>query len=238
MQTTAQEQANLPLGDRVNLLLEQWTNPGCHPMTLTANPTENLPKQSPPSPYLMSRSQWFLPPPASAEPTDLLTHKSEPSSFAHDVSAARQLLPNISRDGDKHVALRYPILRLEAAMRELVASGRAKPINCSWRHHFAPGIYVREITMPAGYVVTGRIHRHEHLNIIHRGHVTVVTQDGVQDIRPDGNPFVMVSPAGMKRALYTHEETVWSTIHLNPTDERDPDKLVEMLTCVSFEELA
>ena len=44
-------------------------------------------------------------------------------------------------------------------------------------------------------------------------------------------------PPGVKRAGIALEDTVWVTIHPNPTEERDPDKLVEMLTVDSFEDL-
>ena len=66
--------------------------------------------------------------------------------------------------------------------------------------------------------IVGKIHRHEHLNFISKGDVTVLTKDGLKRVR---GPCTMVSSSGTKRALYTHEDTVWTTIHANPTNETD-----------------
>jgi hypothetical protein len=86
------------------------------------------------------------------------------------------------------------------------------------RHHFAPGIYAREVTIPAGACVTGKIHKHAHLNIVSQGDITVLTENGLKRICA---PFTMLSPPGTKRVGWTHSETVWTTIHPNPTDSRD-----------------
>jgi len=88
------------------------------------------------------------------------------------------------------------------------------------RHYFGPGIYAREITIPAGVVLTGKIHKYAHINIISKGEISVLTENGVKRIRA---PFTMVSPPGTKRAGFAHEETVWTTIH--GTDETDLEKL-------------
>ncbi len=49
-------------------------------------------------------------------------------------------------------------------------------------------------------------------------------------------PCTMVSPAGTKRVLLTHEDTVWTTIHA--TDETDIQKLEdEIITVESYTEL-
>jgi len=83
-------------------------------------------------------------------------------------------------------------------------------------HSFADGVYIREITLPAGAIIIGAIHRHKHLNFISRGHVRCVTEaGGVEDLV---GPCTMVSPAGTKRVLYVYEETVWTTVHRTEFD--------------------
>lgn len=77
-------------------------------------------------------------------------------------------------------------------------------------HHFAHGIYAREITIPAGALVTGKIHKTEHLNIVSKGRIAVWTEDGMKEVSA---PFTMVSRPGTKRVGYALEETVWTTIH-------------------------
>lgn len=93
-------------------------------------------------------------------------------------------------------------------------------------HHFADGIYAREITIPAGTVLTGKIHRTEHLNILSKGEITVWTEDGMKRIEA---PFTMVSRPGTKRVGYAHTECVWTTIHANPDNMREMPALEERL---------
>lgn len=93
------------------------------------------------------------------------------------------------------------------------------------RHHFAPGIYVRELRIPAGICLTGAVHKTEHLNICVQGMLKVVSATMDDKIVRGGDIFV--SPPGTKRAAYVEEDTVWLTVHA--TDETDVDKLEEML---------
>lgn len=45
----------------------------------------------------------------------------------------------------------------------------------------------------------------------------------------------MVSPPGTKRALFAHEDTVWTTVHV--TDETDLKKIEEVVIAESYAEL-
>lgn len=99
-------------------------------------------------------------------------------------------------------------------------------------HHFAPGVYAREMFVPAGVMLVGKIHRHAHLNIMSQGEATVVMEEGRKRVRA---PFTFVSAPGTKRAFYAHEDTVWTTIH--PTDETDLEKLEEDIIAKDFEDL-
>ena len=89
---------------------------------------------------------------------------------------------------------------------------------------FLPGIYIRTVVLPEGSAWTGKEHLFSHASFID-GDVTVVAIDGKR--RLTGAHF-FVSPAGTKRAIYVHKDTIWKTIHANPTEERDPDKLLAL----------
>lgn len=115
--------------------------------------------------------------------------------------------------------LREKILAIEAEMAKL------PQVDCPVRHHFAPGIYAREMTIPKGVTLTGAVHKTEHLNIVSKGRIAVSTDDGIREVSA---PFTFVSKPGTKRIGHAIEETVWTTIHA--TDETDIDKLVEELT--------
>ncbi len=100
------------------------------------------------------------------------------------------------------------------------------------RHHFAAGSYGREIELPEGVLVVGKIHRHSHVNVISKGRALCATQDGVVELRA---PFTFVSKPGTKRAVYALEDTVWTTIHV--TNETDLAKIEAELIAPSFEAL-
>ena len=99
-------------------------------------------------------------------------------------------------------------------------------------HYFADGIYAREIVIPAGTLLTGKIHRTRHLNIVSKGKIAVVTEDGQKIIEA---PCTFVAEAGTKRVGLALEDTVWTTIHAS--QETDLDKLETELIAPSFEAL-
>ena len=105
---------------------------------------------------------------------------------------------------------RVAILRLQDA---IVYGGLdVGPAACPVQHHFAPGAYGREMTIPAGLVVVGKIHKHAHINVISKGRVQVFTeQDGVLELAA---PCTFVSSPGTKRVIHVLEETVWTTVHV------------------------
>jgi hypothetical protein len=102
---------------------------------------------------------------------------------------------------------RETIQGFERALRELPQT------DCPLKHTFAPGMYAREILLPAGTFIVGKIHKHAHLNIVTRGRCIVVTEFGKREIDATEGPITFTSDAGTKRALYVQEETVWTTIH-------------------------
>jgi hypothetical protein len=115
---------------------------------------------------------------------------------------------------------RETILAFENELR------RFEQTDCPLKHSFAPGMYAREILLPPDTLIVGKIHKHAHLNIVTRGLCTVVTEFGRVTIDARNGPVTFTSDAGTKRALYVHEETIWTTIHqTNSTDlaeiERD-----------------
>lgn len=92
-------------------------------------------------------------------------------------------------------------------------------------HHFAPGLYARELTIPEGTLLTGKIHRTAHLCVISSGDITVWTEG--EPAKRLVAPCTFLSGPGARRVGYAHRETVWTTLH--PTDETDLDRLEALL---------
>lgn len=101
------------------------------------------------------------------------------------------------------------------------------------RHYFSNGMYAREITIPKGTLLTGKIHLHEHINVVSKGDISVLTENGIERIKA---PATIISKPGTKRVGFTHEETVWTTFHFNPTNEKDPAVLEQLLIAPSHDD--
>jgi len=106
------------------------------------------------------------------------------------------------------------------------------PETCPVKHHFAPGSYGREMTLPEGLVVVGKIHKHAHVNVISKGRVLVFTeQEGLLELAA---PLTFISSPGTKRAVMVLEETVWTTVHV--TDKTDLAEIEREVIATDFEE--
>lgn len=123
--------------------------------------------------------------------------------------------------------IRLAIAALEAEMMKY------EQVEVDLKHTLTTGVYAREVFIAKGTVIVGKIHRHDHLNFISYGDVTVLTKAGRQRFV---GPCTMISTAGTKRALYAHEDTVWTTIHANPTNETDFEKLEDFIICKNYDE--
>lgn len=115
-------------------------------------------------------------------------------------------------------SMRERVERLESILQQ------APQVECPVRHHFAPGVYAREMTIPAGTVATGAVHKTEHLSIV-VGHCLLTTDAGPMEVC---GHHTFVSKPGAKRALQAITTTVMTTIH--PTTTTDLEALVEELT--------
>lgn len=100
------------------------------------------------------------------------------------------------------------------------------------RHFFQDGVYVREMTIPKGMCVVGKIHKHGHVSIISKGKVLVKTDTGLEEFT---GPYTFISTPGAKRAVYALEDTVWTTIHYNPENLETQEELEVLCTYPSYE---
>lgn len=126
---------------------------------------------------------------------------------------------------DQLAANRDHAARLADAMRAMPEALIEIPV----RHYFAGGVYAREITIPKGATVVGKIHKTENLNIMSKGELLVTTDEGTVRLVA---PHTIVSPPGTQRAAYAVEETVWTTLHA-VGEERDLDKIEAHFICDS-----
>lgn len=98
------------------------------------------------------------------------------------------------------------------------------------KHSFAPGIYLREIFMPApkgvqveegqiaGTMLIGHEHNFEHFNMVLSGRALVSINGIVEEIV---GPCYFKSGAGVRKVLWVIEDMRWVTIHPNEDNCQD-----------------
>lgn len=90
-------------------------------------------------------------------------------------------------------------------------------------HHFGPGIYIREVTLPPGTMVLGHCHRYEHLCILQKGTLSVIDGTGSRRLTA---PMIFTGPPGSK-LVYAHDEVVFQNVFA--TEETDIETLEDTL---------
>lgn len=127
---------------------------------------------------------------------------------------------------EKITELEEAILSVEGTTGEVMH--KANPV----KHTFAGGCYIREIYNPAHELIVTKIHKKEHPFFLMKGEMSILTEEGIQNIKA---PYQGVTKPGTKRAIYTHEECVFITVHAteNTTIEDVEDEVV----CTKYEDL-
>ncbi len=120
---------------------------------------------------------------------------------------------------------RYKVFMAEALMKQ------QPQVELKVVHHFSKGVYARELHIPACVILVGEIHKFKNLNILSKGCMQVLTEDGIKEVEA---PFTVVSPEGTKRIAYTITPCIWTTIH--GTDETDIDAIEKHFIAKSEQE--
>ena len=147
------------------------------------------------------------------------------------------LIPRDTSVAKPNIAMQKQIVQFQSYLQNLddenfiVYDDKASTKVCPLKHTFSDGIYVREIFIPAGMFIVGKIHKHDHPNFLLKGEVIVVTEDGTEELV---GPLSMISKAGTKRALYAKTDLVWTTVHANPTNTEDLKELEKEIIAPTY----
>jgi len=93
-------------------------------------------------------------------------------------------------------------------------------VDCPVIHRFAPGLYIREVSIPAGTMAVGHFQKKEHLNIMLKGKVDIINENG--EVETLTAPLSFVGQPGRKIG-HIREDMVWQNIYA--TEETDVEKL-------------
>jgi hypothetical protein len=125
------------------------------------------------------------------------------------------------------------VVPTRARVRAIEAEVARQPqVHCPVRNMFAHGMYIREMKIPAGTLATGAVHKTDHLTMIVKGRVKIISEQGEREYTA---PATLMSRAGSQKAALAIEETVMLTMH--NTFETDVYKLITELTDARPEEL-
>lgn len=127
---------------------------------------------------------------------------------------------------------RAQIFNLQHQIQKGLVSGELPPLNEETFHHFARGLYAREMRIKADSLVVGKIHRYPCLNFIMEGIAEVRTDQGAFRVEA---PCVFESGSGTKRAIYAVTDLTWITAH--PSNNRNLDDLERELIADTYDDL-
>ena len=99
------------------------------------------------------------------------------------------------------------------------------------KHSFSEGVYIREMFMPKGGLVIGKLYKISHTWFLLSGELEVATDEGNNYYI---GPCYVNAPEGTKRVLSAITDVVFVNVYPNPNNITDIDTLEDMLTCPSY----
>ena len=102
-----------------------------------------------------------------------------------------------------------------------------------YKHTFADGIYVRQMTIAKDEVIIGAIHKHLHVWFLLSGNITVLTSGELEEYKA---PCTVLSEPGVKRVIYGNEESIFTNVHKNPTNTEDIKELEKQIVALNYKE--
>lgn len=117
------------------------------------------------------------------------------------------------------------ILRIEKVLLNEVQ------VDCPVKHYQVDGVYVRSMFIPAGTILTGKIHNFENIAILAQG--TIRISNGTESYVISA-PHVMVDKPGVKRIGYAETDVTFITVH--KTVNTEIEAIEKELVSATFEE--
>ena len=98
-------------------------------------------------------------------------------------------------------------------------------------HYQIDGVYARSMFIPAGTILTGKIHNFESIAILAKGRIRI-TNGTESYIISEGH--IMVDKPGVKRLGYAETDVIFITVHR--TDNTEIEAIEKELVSATFEE--
>lgn len=117
------------------------------------------------------------------------------------------------------------ILRIEKEIEKM------PQVTLPVEHYQVDGVYVRSMFIPAGTILTGKIHNFENIAILAQG--TIRVSNGTDSYVLTA-PHIMVDNPGVKRIGYAETDVTFITVH--KTANTEIDDIEQELVSDTFEE--
>ena len=101
-------------------------------------------------------------------------------------------------------------------------------VECPVTHRFTPNMYIREVFVPAGTLLTSEVHKEEHPHILSMG--TITMWDGEGGKITVSAPYTGITKANSRRVVLVHEDCIFTTFHVTDKttiEEVEKDIFVE-----------
>lgn len=106
-----------------------------------------------------------------------------------DLALLQRIAPSAAQEPVAAVAETPPPATYHGALDQLEVAMMGLPaVEMPVVHRFTPGLYVREIFMAAGTLLTSKIHKTEHPYVVSKGRVSVLTEGWNSLRRTRGSP--------------------------------------------------
>jgi hypothetical protein len=117
------------------------------------------------------------------------------------------------------------ILRIEQELLQM------PQVELPIEHYQIDGVYARSMFIPAGTLLTGKIHNFESIAILAKGRIRIT--NGIDSyIISEGH--IMVDKPGVKRLGYAETDVIFITVHR--TDNTEIEAIEKELVSATFEE--
>jgi hypothetical protein len=114
------------------------------------------------------------------------------------------------------------ILRICAVLQTL------PQVDCPLQHYFLPGICLRVMRLKAGTLLTGKIHKHEHIAMLLEGVLRLADDEHAYTITA---PWISMGKPGIKRLGYAETDCLFANIlatTITDIDELEREMVVDM----------
>lgn len=140
------------------------------------------------------------------------------------------------------VQAREKINDFQRQFEEGLKSGDLTPSPYTYKHHFTDihsefgaALYGRELHLAKGAIIIGKIHKHPVLNVLLKGKLAVVSENGRRVIEA---PCVYPSEPGVRRVGHVLEDCIWLNVLMTKhVGEEHLDEAVKAHTAESYKDI-